>query len=215
MYSRKVGKQTLTFGHEGVLFKNSFIMYDRQTKSLWVHTLGEAVKGKMKGKQLEFIPSVITTYKAWKKLHPKTLVLTGAKASRFMGSYNLAKRLAHYGLSVGQGRKTKLYPFSVLSEKRVINDEFEGKKIVVVFDAESLTGRAFGRGKHEFALKDGRVLDEKGREWDPVSMKRGKETLTAIPATAWLNFRWKAFYPEGEVYRAPGKKDAEKEPEKK
>jgi hypothetical protein len=213
-----VGKQTLSFGHEGILFKNSFIMYDRQTKSLWVHTMGEAVKGKLKGKQLEFIPSVVTTFKAWKKRHPKTLVLTGRKASRFMGSYNLAKRLDHYGLSIGQGRKTKLYPFRVLREKRVINDEFDGKKVVIVFDEEGVTGRAFDRGKHRFTVKDGKVLDEKGKEWDPVAMTRGKETLKSIPATAWLKHRWKGFYPEGDVYEAPKKKvpkdEAKKEAKK-
>jgi hypothetical protein len=29
VYSRRLEGRTLTFGHEGVLYKNSFVMYDR------------------------------------------------------------------------------------------------------------------------------------------------------------------------------------------
>ena len=44
VYSRKIGEKTYSFGHEGVLYRRSFIMYDKQTESLWIHTTGEAVK---------------------------------------------------------------------------------------------------------------------------------------------------------------------------
>ena len=129
MYSREVDGKVLDFGHEGVLFRRSFIMYDKQTGSLWVHTLGEAVKGELKGKQLEFLPSTVTSFGRWKKLYPKTTVLTGRKAQGFMGAFNLGRNFARYGLSVGQGRTAKLYPYSLLAEKRVVNDEFGGEKI--------------------------------------------------------------------------------------
>jgi hypothetical protein len=207
VYSRKVGKKTLTFGHEGVLFKRSFVMYDKETKSLWVHTLGTAVKGKLKGKQLTFLPSVVTTWGRWKQLHPKTTVLTGKSARGRMGAFDLKKDLRRYGLSVGQGKKVKLYPFTLLDEKRVIHDEFDGEKIVLYFDKESVTGVAYKRGKHTFAYKGGKVLDEKGKVWKLLLGKSGKKTLEAIPATPWLIQRWKGFYPKGEVFSAKPKKD--------
>ena len=43
MYERTLDGQELRFGHEGVLYENSFIMYDKGTESLWVHVTGEAI----------------------------------------------------------------------------------------------------------------------------------------------------------------------------
>jgi hypothetical protein len=201
VYSRKVDGRILTFGHEGVLFRRSFIMYDRETKSLWIHTMGEAVKGKLKGKQLKFLPSTITTFGQWKKLHPKTTVLTGKKANGFMGAFNLSRDLPRYGLSVGQGRTAKLYPFTLLAEKRVINDEFADEKIVVVYDAKSITGVVYRRQERTFAFKEGKLVDETGTEWDLLAGTAGREKLERLPATPWLTARWRTFYPQGEIHR--------------
>ena len=201
MYSRKLGGKTLTFGHEGVLFRNSFVMYDREQNSLWIQPMGYAVKGKLKGTQLEFLPSTLTTFGKWKELHPKTTVLTGKKAPGFMGAFNLRRDLPRYGLSVGQGRITKLYPFELLAEKRVINDEFDGEKIVVVYDAESVTGVVYRRGKRTFAFKEGKMVDERGKVWEMLAGTTGSEKLERLPATPWLTARWKGFYPEGEIHR--------------
>ncbi len=60
MYGRELDGKTYTFGHEGVLYRQSFVMYDKQTDSLWVHTTGEAIKGALKGKVLTFLPSTVT-----------------------------------------------------------------------------------------------------------------------------------------------------------
>jgi len=201
VYSRKLGGKTLSFGHEGVLFRNSFIMYDRETDSLWIHTMGVAVKGKLKGKQLEFLPSTVTTFGQWKKLHPKTKVLTGRKARGSMGAFNLRRDLPRYGLSVGQGRTAKLYPYELLAEKRVINDEFDGEKIVVVFDAESVTGVVYRRGKRTFAFREGKMVDERGKVWDLLAGTTGSEKLERLPATPWLTAPWRGFYPKGEIHR--------------
>ena len=77
MYGRQLEGETLSFGHEGILYENSFVMYDRKTESLWVHVTGRAVWGPLKGKQLEFVPSTVTTWQQWKAAHPRTLVLPG------------------------------------------------------------------------------------------------------------------------------------------
>lgn len=201
MYSRKLGDQVLTFGHEGVLYMNSFVMYDKQTESLWVHTTGEAVKGKLKGKQLEFLPSVVTTWKKWRTDHENTTVLTGARARGMMGSFSLERAPEKYGLSIGQGRAVKLYPFSVLRERIVINDSFGGTAVVVIFDAESFTAAAFERGKRTFRFEDGKILDDEGLVWNALRGTCGQLSLKPIPATAWLTQRWQGFYPKGEVYK--------------
>ena len=126
MYSRQLADRVVEFGHEGVLYRNSFIMYDRKTKSLWVHTTGECVKGELKGRQLEFIPSTVTSWRAWKSTHPKSLVLEGKKATGFMGTFSLKEKDAKkFGVSVGQGETTKLYAAGEALDYEVVTDDGE------------------------------------------------------------------------------------------
>lgn len=201
MYSRTVGGRALTFGHEGVLYRSSFILYDRETLSLWVHTTGEAVKGALKGKHLEFLPSVVTTWKAWKERYPDSQVLEGARARGQMGVFNLGSAPGRYGLSVGQGTRPKLYPIDILKRKTVINDEVDGKKVVVVFASDSATGAAYERGDRTFEWKDGTMKDASGGVWDLLTGSSDRQALTPLPATPWLIDRWRGFYPLADVYK--------------
>ena len=202
MYSRNLDGRTLKFGHAGILYRSSFVMYDKQTRSLWVHTTGQAIKGKLKGSQLDFIPSIVTTWGRWKKDHPDTTVLPGRRARGFMGTFALARNPRGYGLSVGQGETVKLFLFSTLARSRVINDEFKGKNIVVVFDAASMTAAAFERGEHTFEWKGGEMKDASGTSWDLLGGTSGDASLKPIPATPWLIGRWRVFYPRSPVYRS-------------
>ena len=208
MYSRRIGDETLAFGHEGILYKRSFIMYDRSTQSLWVHVSGEAIKGKRKGQQLKFLPSVITTWGDWKMRHLHTTVLEGRKARGMMGDYRLKRELGRFGLSVGDGKQVRLYPFPILKERPVLLDTFGGKPVVVVFDAQTTVARAFRSGGRKLARKGDVLVDDKGGAWDwftglPKNAK-AELALEAVPATVWLTDRWKAHNPEGEIY-APKK----------
>ena len=83
-----------------MLFKNSFLMYDHQTDSIWVHVTGEAFHGPLKGKKLKFMPSTVTTWEKWKARYPHTLVLPGRRSETFMGIYDGMKTTRGLGLSV-------------------------------------------------------------------------------------------------------------------
>ncbi len=206
VHGRKIGETVYSFGHEGVLYRNSFVMYDKQTDSLWVHTTGEAVKGTCKGKVLPFLPSTVTTWKTWKRLHPKTTVLGGRHAKGFMGHLGIKEKPGNYGYSVGQGPDPKLYPLSVLQKRHVVSDTYDGRGIVIVYDADTGTACAYERGPHTFVWKEGAMRDEKGRPWDLLRGLRapqdgaGTERLTPIPATTWLIVRWKGFHPRSAVF---------------
>jgi hypothetical protein len=58
VHVRTIGKKTLTFTVSGKLWRNSLIMEDKETGSLWSHITGEALEGAMKGQHLKTIPSV-------------------------------------------------------------------------------------------------------------------------------------------------------------
>lgn len=218
MYSRKLDDRVLEFGHEGILFRNSFVMYDKETNSLWMHTTGEAIKGELAGKLLEFLPSRITSWKEWKTLHPFTRVLVGEKANTFMGSFNARRQRTRFGLAVGSGLMTRLYPYAELQARPILNDTFEGKNLVIVFDRASASATAFAvpghDGKpvvfrHEEERSDGVFARDTATSslWNAFAGRciegelKGK-TLEPVPATAWLIDRWKGFYPDGEVYEA-------------
>jgi len=205
VYSPVVDGKRLLFGHEGILYRRSFIMYDKGTHSLWVHTTGECVKGELKGKRLDFLPSTVTTWKRWKQLHPNTTVLTGKRANKFMGNFGLKDDAAAYGLSIGQGKQPKLYPYLVLEQQVVLNDEYEGTKLVILHDSETGIAKAYERGARTFAWKNGALVDDLGKEWELVGAFRKDDPKTRLQdavGTQWMIKRWKGFYPDGPVYEA-------------
>ena len=62
MYERELNGRVLKFGHAGMLYQNSFLMYDHQTNSIWIHATGEAFHGPLKGMKLRFMPSTNSGY---------------------------------------------------------------------------------------------------------------------------------------------------------
>ena len=73
------------FGVSGYVYKDVFLLYDRRTESLW-YPLDDkqwtAISGPRKGETIPFIakPGPIPLGE-WRKLHPKTRVLLGDRAS--------------------------------------------------------------------------------------------------------------------------------------
>jgi hypothetical protein len=199
VYSRRVGDEVLSFGHEGLLYKRSFIMYDRSTRSLWLHVTGRAVSGKRKGQQLKFFSASVLKWGRWKKRFPQTVVLEGRFASEFMGAFNLEKRMDSYGLSVGEGADVKLYPFRDLKARPLVHDG----DIVVAFLAKDAAARAFLRGGRTFKLDGDVLVDDEGKRWDWFTgwgLGGRQEKLESVPATAWRIDRWKGHFPKGRVH---------------
>lgn len=75
MYARRIGGREFTFDFATGLIKNNLLIVDRETGSLWSQLRGQAVSGPMEGTPLSVIPSMQTTWKHWRELHPDTLVM--------------------------------------------------------------------------------------------------------------------------------------------
>lgn len=56
----------LTFGTSGQLLNSNLVMHDRQTGSRWPQLLGQAISGPLRGRRLEEIPLVWTSWELWK-----------------------------------------------------------------------------------------------------------------------------------------------------
>lgn len=169
MYARDFPDQPdpLTFGVSGKLIRNALVMYDRQTDTLWSQFLGVAVQGPLQGTPLEPLPSTLTDWATWRRLHPETIVLDqgGQRSdpySRYyvdgsagvLGERNPDDRLDRkdFVLGIQLPGFQKAYAFRDLSSAPVINDRVGDEDLVVVFDGSAATGVAFDR------TVDGRTL---------------------------------------------------------
>ncbi len=78
VFDRGQGQEELSFGVSGLLYQSNLLMFDRTSESLWSQLAGRAVAGARTGTPLEVVPSTVTTWKEWKKIHPTTRVLSKA-----------------------------------------------------------------------------------------------------------------------------------------
>ena len=77
MYSRELAGQTYTFDVSGKLWRDALVMYDHQTRSLWSHITGEAIQGKLKGKNLKMLAAMPQIdWDTWRLNFPATKVLS-------------------------------------------------------------------------------------------------------------------------------------------
>ncbi len=231
MYSRNVNGQVLSFGVSGKLIRNTLVMYDRETESLWGQILGEAIEGPLAGSRLTFVPAVHVTWSEWRTQHPDTLALVkgytgqrGAYRSYFnspsagvLGESTYDARLypKEFVVGVEGEQETVAYPFSVLNLQPVLNDTLDGvTPIVVVFDVESGGAAVWRRqlaGQPLTFSQDatGRLQDEETNSiWDgftgrAVSGPAAGEQLQAVKFTRVFWFGWKDWYPQTRLYTLP------------
>lgn len=162
MYAREVDGQVLEFEVSGRLYRNALVMLDQQTGSLWSQILGAAILGPLKGTRLTMLPSLHTTWGAWRREHPNGLLLKKEQPSYaayapYWGSQmagvtdeaiadtRLRTKQLVLGVRVGDQAKAYPYPLGRLSTQPVINDSLGRMPMVVVFDQVHGTGGVFSR----------------------------------------------------------------------
>ena len=219
MYERKLDGKELAFGHEGILYRSSFIMYDRGTESLWVHVTGECIKGPLKGKSLKLFPSTLTTWRTWKARYPETKVLEGRRDEGFMGSFDglKEKEVQRFGLAVLNRGEVRLYPYPALLDKPVLHDKLGRDEILIVFSRQHGVARAFLRQVEDEDFRfealpsdeDGALLikdTETDSVWDALSGEAvdgayAGEVLIPLVSYPILTDRFKPFHRRGTVYQ--------------
>lgn len=232
MYSRLINGEEHYFGVSGKLIRNVLVMYDRETESLWSQLYGEAVQGPLQGTKLEYLPAVMTTWETWLESHPDTLAIEkGYPGNRdpydryyesgdagVIGATNEDNRLntKEFVIGVEVGKDTVAYPFSILNDEPVVNDQVGDQMIVVVFDADTGTGAVWSR-----ILADGEVLTFThlegfqmkdtltGSLWDGLSGKAVEGELAgtmllAVKSTQSFWFGWVDLYADTRLYGIRG-----------
>ncbi len=192
-FDGRIGGERVLFGVSGFLYNSDVLLYDRQSQSLWSQIKRQAVSGPHQGQRLTALPLTHTTWRAWRDEHPQTLVLsTDTGYSRDYGKDPYAGYASEQGLyfpvsarskryhpkervlGVELGGRFKAYPFAEppKSGQREIPDRVNGQDLVVRFDPENGSARAF---------------DGKGEP---------RVGITGF----W--FAWYTFHPDTEVYQA-------------
>ena len=172
-----------TFGTSGFLYRSNKIMYDRETLSLWNQETGQPVIGELadSGIQLNFFPTLLTTWGEWTDEHPDTTVLaldTGvSQPGRYFPEDNPNATYYEYfntpgtmfpvwirddsleakdvvlGVNIGDAQKA--YSVSVLQVERVVNDTLGETNVVVLGSEISQAAKAYERGDQEFSRVEG------------------------------------------------------------
>ncbi|MCH7663300.1 MAG: DUF3179 domain-containing protein [Chloroflexi bacterium] len=154
-FDATVDGQVLDFGTTGRLRYSNLLMYDRPTETWWTQATGEAVVGVLTGKQLNFLPAPIISWKDFKTGHPDGLVLsrdTGSPRSYGNNPYsgyddiNLSPFLFRGPetpgvlpamarvFTVNMNADLVAYPYELLQSVSVINDDVGGHQVVVFWD---------------------------------------------------------------------------------
>lgn len=183
-------------------FNNNILYYDAASENYIQQIEGKVIAGPDAGAQLAALPAMLTTWQAWKALHPQTTVLHVAEGGlrdrmlSWMLSWMIPlPRLARgkkpwhplkgaldtrlpamalvFGVEIRGERKA--YPVSVLRSGGVVNDTVGGVPIVVLYDPELDTGGIFTRHV------DGQVLS-----FEAYPERRdGIVTVDAETASQW------------------------------
>jgi len=77
VYSREIDGELLTIAPSGWTYKNTFVLYDRKTGTLWYpYKKGlMGIQGKYFKRWLQKIPSDDTRWSRWKKRYPDSMIL--------------------------------------------------------------------------------------------------------------------------------------------
>ena len=192
MYSRQNKAKERFFGVSGMLYRSNVLMYDKESESLWSQIMGEAVTGELTGTKLEVLPSTLTTWKKWRKLHPDTQVLS--LDTGYTRNYNSDPYLDYYQQQSGFRSFFKLGPGE--KEKELV--------VGVVVDGRS---QAYSL---ELLRQQGEIRTELGGIKLHLSLDSATDSLQILKADGsqlphmlvyW--FVWKGIHPQTGRYQ-PG-----------
>jgi len=245
VFDRRLNGRVLDFGTTGLLRKSDMVMYDRQTESWWQQIIGKGIVGEYAGETLTQIPSSVISFADFAAANPLGKVVNrrtghtrpyGNNPYRGYDNINQTPFLFRDALDprlppmervmhIRSGEHEKLYPFSRLKDKVVVNDDVGDTQIVLfsregllsVLDAGSIKNSrsiqavtAFERSLNDqvldFEIRDGEIVDRQtGSKWNllgqAVSGELKGESLRLAQSGIHFAFAWLAFNPDVEIFQ--------------
>jgi len=79
VYSREIDGEILTLSASGWTYRNTFVLFDYETESLWYHLEGKdgltCISGTYADRELEELPSTLTRWNSWVNSNPQSKYL--------------------------------------------------------------------------------------------------------------------------------------------
>jgi hypothetical protein len=189
VFIASVAGQKITLGVSGRLYKSNTLLFDHQTRSLWIQMLGKAVSGPMAGRRLVTHPAATTSWARWRERFPATRVLsnqTGFDRDYHVDPYAAYHRTAAVWFPVGAVRpeldpKTTVLGIAsgpharayildgMAGTAQTIHDDIDGHQIVIKISGDGYVD--------SLAVPDG---------------------IPLLYATGYW-FAWQAFYPHTRI----------------
>ncbi|MBM3509591.1 MAG: DUF3179 domain-containing protein [Alphaproteobacteria bacterium] len=218
-------RQRLTFGNSGFAHHSNKLMFDAETDTLWHQATGRPVVGELTGSApLAMRPLTVTTWRAWRSLHPDSKVLTlytgydrdyrpnaayvvyATEANPMFPAFLADRRLAPKDVVyvLDEAGAEKAWPIAAFAGAGIVHDRVGERAVVVIGETASATVRAYASGGRRFAPGNGTSLTSEGQVW------RLTETALVGPDGARLPrlnghitywFAWAAFKPNRPLYR--------------
>lgn len=184
----------IKFGVSGLLYNSDVLLYDLSTESLWSQLLGKAVSGKRVGEELVKLPIEHTTWKAWQKKHPASLVLSDKTG--FSRDYN-RDPYAGYASS-----PTLYFP---VSEKTPGKYHPKEQVIGLQLGDEFIAFPFAELNEHDRPVIEGSLGNQAYRlHWDKVNQSASiydtEENLLPVVQAFW--FAWYTFHPQTRLFKA-------------
>lgn len=220
------------YGYELIGWRNGVMVVQGEDGTLWSALSGRAIQGPKKGKQLERIPSMTTTWGHWLMLHPEstaydlfdgnkyevTSLPTGMSdtAKRSMGPVDPRLQPDTKILGVEFPGRQKAYSLEDLPERACLRDQFDGHHIAVFWYAPTNTAVAFHSrvGEQTLTLYADKISPETAPFKDKETGTRWTLAGRAVDGPlrgkelTWINsiqcrwHAWSAEYPETLIYDA-------------
>ncbi len=246
VFDRELFGAVLRFGVSGNLRNSDLIMWDDLTETWWQQLTGEAIVGDLAGAALKVRPSQLIAYDEFTAAFPQGQVLTpdtgfirsyginpyggydsgSGRPFLFRGALDDRLRATERVVAVEIGGEAAAYAFADLRERRAVNDDVGGAKIVVFWtpDTASALGQtsiadadAVGSAVAFERVVDGRALTfaaaegggfadrETGSTWSVTGRAlSGPLEGARLPPVVHANhfwFAWAAFKPHTRLYR--------------
>lgn len=205
VHRRSIDGEPILLGNQGALWGNAMTWWDHGTGSVWSQPKGEAILGPLKGTKLELLPSTLSTWGAWKSVHPDTLALdVHAWATGF--------HLEDMSIVVDLGTETVAYSIPALREVGVVNDVVAGIEIAVVIDPTeedrwAVFSRRLDDSTATFAISDTGLVDTvTGTVFDPFlgvgrDGTHADQNLDKLPAFTSFPEDVETFFPEARMWQ--------------
>ena len=192
-YESVVDGRHVRFGTSGLLYRSNKLMFDHGSRSLWNTVTGEPVVGPLVGSGLRLAHRAVvtTTWGEWRRMHPRTTVLSietgherdyaeGAAYRDYFATDRLMfqvplrdDRLANKDEvlvllldTAAGGRRPVAIAADFLARNRLYETVQAGRRVVVV-TSRAGANRVYDAGgvRFERAAGDGRLVDAAGGVW--------------------------------------------------